>query len=165
MSFLIRDARTVEASILSELAFRSKAHWGYDSDFMEACRAELTYDSHDIENDRIRFCAGVENGHILGFHAVEYLDSETCELEALFVEPEFIGKGYGRKLIEHAVELSAASGAVKLVIQGDPHAELFYLAAGAVRTGIRESVSIPGRQLPLYTIDLAEKQRARQCRK
>ncbi len=37
----IRDARPGEAGELSGLAFRSKAHWGYSTAFMEACRSEL----------------------------------------------------------------------------------------------------------------------------
>ena len=32
----IREARPDEAELLSELAFRSKAHWGYDAEFLEA---------------------------------------------------------------------------------------------------------------------------------
>lgn len=34
-TLVIRRARADEAGTLSELAFRSKAHWGYDDDFME----------------------------------------------------------------------------------------------------------------------------------
>jgi hypothetical protein len=45
-------------------------------------------------------------------------------------------------------------GATKLIIQGDPNAERFYIAAGGVRTGTRESASIPGRFLPTFAIDL-----------
>ena len=39
---MIRPARSGEAKALSDLALRSKAHWGYDAAFMAACRAELT---------------------------------------------------------------------------------------------------------------------------
>lgn len=39
---LIRDARPDEAGELTELALRSKAHWGYDEAFMASCREELT---------------------------------------------------------------------------------------------------------------------------
>lgn len=41
-----------------------------------------------------------------------------------------------------------------MIIQDDPNAEAFYLAAGGVRTGDRESDSIPGRFLPLFVIDV-----------
>jgi len=38
----IRPALTSEADALSRLCFRSKAHWGYDADFMAKSRASLT---------------------------------------------------------------------------------------------------------------------------
>jgi len=43
-----------------------------------------------------------------------------------------------------------------LTIQGDPHAEGFYLAVGALPAGKRDSASIPGRELPVYTITLSD---------
>jgi len=39
-------------------------------------------------------------------------------------------------------------------IQGDPNAESFYFAAGAIKKGNRESASIPWRYLPLFIIPL-----------
>ncbi|MEE8490728.1 MAG: hypothetical protein V3S60_03740 [Acidimicrobiia bacterium] len=35
----IRPARRDELDLLSDLALRSKGFWGYDDDFLEACRA------------------------------------------------------------------------------------------------------------------------------
>ena len=37
MNICIREANTTEAELLTKLALESKAHWGYDSDFMKAC--------------------------------------------------------------------------------------------------------------------------------
>ena len=42
-----------EARLLSELALRSKGHWGYDQAFLDACRAELTLAPEDLERQRI----------------------------------------------------------------------------------------------------------------
>jgi hypothetical protein len=39
---VIRFATPDEAELLTSLAMRSKASWGYSAEFMEACRAELT---------------------------------------------------------------------------------------------------------------------------
>ena len=75
-------------------------------------------------------------------------------MNALFVEPECIGQGFGRRLIEAAKADAREWGAVELVVQGDPNADRFYRAAGAVRIGQRVSCSIPGRYLPLYRIPL-----------
>ena len=60
------------------------------------------------------------------------------------------------KLIERAMQTARQRGAKRLVIQADPNAEPFYLSVGARRIGTRESASIPGRQLPLLAVELAQ---------
>lgn len=150
----IRHALPGEARLLSELALRSKAHWGYPKEFMDACRAELTVERSHIQNDAFEHAVAVVDGTIVGFYALKS-ESTTCrELWALFVEPDCIGCGIGRTLIEHAIRTLQENGASLLLIQGDPHASEFYAAAGARQIGTRESGSIPGRILPLYEIDI-----------
>jgi Acetyltransferase (GNAT) family. len=94
---------------------------------------------------------------VVGFYALKRLSEAETELEAMFVEPAFIGSGCGRQLMEHAKAVAAALGAKQLIIQSDPYAERFYAAAGGVVTGTRESASIPGRYLPTLAIDLASR--------
>ena len=133
---------------------RSKAHWGYSDEFMSACREELTYSDAQIDSDNYEFYVCEAEGRIAGFYALELPGSTDAELEALFVEPESIGQGFGRMLMEHAKARAAALGIKQLIIQGDPNAESFYEAAGGVGDGQRESSSIPGRFLPVFRIDL-----------
>src|SRR3954471_22980233 len=45
----IRPPTIDELSGLSDLCFRSKAVWGYDEEFMEACRGELSFEPRDLE--------------------------------------------------------------------------------------------------------------------
>ncbi len=155
---LIRPARVDEAPSLSELALRSKAHWGYSPEFLQACRAELSYGEDQLLSERVRFFVLEGAGQVVGFHALKRQSGTEFELEALFVEPAFIGKGFGRLLVEHAKSVTSAMGGTKLVVQGDPHAERFYLAAGGVLTGSTESGSIPGRLLPTFSFDLSDNQ-------
>jgi GNAT superfamily N-acetyltransferase len=152
---VIRPARPGEARLLSDLALRSKGHWGYSREFLEACRDELTYTEDLLRAEHMRFFVLEERSDVIGFHALERLDPTLVQLEALFVEPAQIGRGWGRRLIEHAKRTAADLGAKRMVIQGDPHAEAFYLAAGGVVTGRSESASIPGRFLPTFAIELA----------
>ena len=154
MNSIIRAAARTESTTISSLAIRSKAHWGYSNDFIEACREELTYTVAQIESGDYLFQVCEIEGSVAGFYALEFLDPEEAELEALFVEPAMIGQGIGRKLIEHAKELAAELGIRRIIIQVDPNAESFYLAAGGVADGERESCSIPGRFLPIFRIDL-----------
>ena len=153
-TIVIRDAEPSEATGLSCLAVRSKAHWGYSVEFMEACRRELTVSESKLASDVYYYSVAENQEEIVGFYALERLSSEEFELEALFVETEYIGSGVGRALIKHAKNHAAANGGHTLIIQGDPHAEKFYRAAGGKRTGERESASIPGRFLPVFSISL-----------
>lgn len=149
----LREARPQEAPLLSALAFRAKAVWGYSHEFMQACRHELTYPASEIA--RGGFVVAEEAGGIAGFYALAPAADGAVELEALFVAPEKIGRGIGRTLIEDAKARAVRRGARRLVIQGDPNAARFYAAAGGVPSGSRPSGSIPGRALPVFVIALA----------
>lgn len=150
----IRAARPDEARHLSEVAMRSKAHWGYSAAFMEACRVELAVTPAKIEDDSYHYFVAERDGAILGFCAIVYPTDTDCELEALFVEPSHIGTGIGRALMDRAKTRAAGLGARRLTIQGDPNARDFYCAAGGEIVGSRESGSIPGRFLPVFAISL-----------
>ena len=148
----IRDAVPADLPAIAALALRSKGHWGYDPAVLEDMREELSWDAEDLA--RMRFRVG-ETTEFVGFSAVDRIDPTHAELEALFVDPTWIGTGAGRLLMTDAIEVARELGARVLVIQSDPFAEGFYLAAGAVRVGERPSASIPGRILPLLEVELA----------
>ncbi len=39
---LIRSAKDKDCNILSDLAYKSKAYWGYTEDFLKQCKDDLT---------------------------------------------------------------------------------------------------------------------------
>jgi GNAT superfamily N-acetyltransferase len=148
----IRDAAPDEAAYLSALALRSKAYWGYSREFIQSCKTELTYRPSQIADERYHFVVAQLDAAAVGFYALEAISPRQFELEALFVDPQHIGAGVGRQLMQHALDSVAAKSGESLLIQGDPNAEKFYLAAGAKLIGTRESGSISGRHLPLFEI-------------
>lgn len=150
----LRPARPGEGPLLSAMAFRSKRHWGYSPAFMAACRAELTVSEADLANPARHYHVAESGGAVVGFYALERTPPDHYELEALFVDPKHIGQGIGRALIEHAKAHARRQGARSIRIQGDPNAMSFYLAAGGIQRGTRESASIPGRDLPVFCIPL-----------
>ncbi len=153
---VIRDAAPEEAGWLTALAIRSKAHWGYSAEFMDACRDELTVDPRRIGRGDFH-CVLAESGQsIIGYYALQRLSDDEYELDALFVEPDYIGHGVGRSLIQNAKIRLKQIGTKRLTIQGDPNATAFYIAAGGHQVGERASGSIAGRVLPLFQIDLFE---------
>ncbi|CAM3880991.1 GNAT family N-acetyltransferase [Kibdelosporangium persicum] len=148
---VLRAARPGEAAALGELALRSKAHWGYDRDFLDACRAELSFRLRDVVERGIVVAA--EGDRLLGFYSVEGRAPEG-ELAHMWLEPSEIGKGLGKRLWRHAMESARAAGFTVLTIDAEPAAEGFYLAMGAVKVGETPSGSIPGRVLPRLRADL-----------
>ncbi len=151
---IIRRAKMTEADVISELAIRSKAHWGYSAEFMMACREELTVTPDNINDPKRDYFVCEVGGEIMGYFATVPISECERELEALFVEPQCMGFGYGRRLLDHAKEIACKRGANVLLIQSDPNAAAFYTAIGATHIGDTESGSIPGRFLPEYKIEL-----------
>jgi GNAT superfamily N-acetyltransferase len=149
----IRDAESADCSALSALAFASKAWWGYDDAFMEACRVELTVAPADLCNTRVRIADedDVERpDQLLGFHGLR-----GDELWWMFVAPDAMSRGVGRALFDDACMVARDAGVRTLRIEADPNATAFYERMGAHRVGEVPSASIEGRVLPLYSLDLA----------
>lgn len=145
----LRAARVDELASLSELCLRSKAVWGYDRAFMEACRAELTLSADNLAG----LTVAERDGKIVGVAEIS-LGGATAHLEKLFVEPTLLRGGVGRVLFEWAKTTAAASGAARMVIEADPDAVPFYRRLGARDDGFAPSGSVPGRLLPRLVLDL-----------
>jgi GNAT superfamily N-acetyltransferase len=150
----IRPALAGESETISALALRSKAHWGYSPEFLEQCRAELTYTPERCASGRVMVAA--RDGGILGFYATDG-DAPRGELDALFVDPDHIGTGLDGLLLQHALTQTASAGYTELCLDADPYAAEFYLRHGAVLIGETPSGSIPGRSLPRMRFDLGER--------
>jgi GNAT superfamily N-acetyltransferase len=152
MKAVVRRATPDEAPALSELALRSKALWGYDPAFLEACRAPLTLAPTYIATQPVYV---LENhGRTMGFYGLSGA-APRLTLEFLYVEPRATGLGMGRQLFAHALTTARSAGAHELLIAADPFAEGFYRAMGATRIGQVPSEAIPDRWLPLMRLELA----------
>jgi len=129
----IRRARLTEASVLSALALGAKQHWGYLPEEIERWRHLLAISADDIAANPT-FVAELEN-EIVGFYSL-VPSAEACELDHLWVSPQFARRGIGRALLAHAVNVACLAGASSIAIDADPNAEPFYVACGAVRQGV-----------------------------
>ena len=132
---------------------RSKAHWGYDTEFMRLSWRSLQIDPAAIAAGRV-FVAVDERDRPLGVVDCAFL-GEDVDLMHLFVEPAALGRGVGRALFAVAVEWTRAQGRRTLLIASDPNAVGFYRRLGAVDAGLIPSEAVPGRMLPLlkYAVD------------
>lgn len=141
----IRLAQPDEAHELTQLMQRSKAYWGYDETFMSLFRSELQVKAETIR-EGIVYVLVNRDGERLGYY--HFLNpAGKLHLEDLFIEPEAIGKGYGKLLFKHAVSVAREMGFREFSFDSDPNAEPFYLHLGAERVSRRES-RIKGRFIP-----------------
>lgn len=147
----LRPARVGECAELTGLIMRSKASNGYDTAFMEACRAELTVTPETLA--RGPFAVLETDGKVIGTAQVSREEGDW-HLQLMFVDPACQGMGAGRRLIDWARAEARTQGASELHIEADPNAEAFYLKAGAHRVGAAPSGSIPGRMIPLMILPL-----------
>jgi N-acetylglutamate synthase-like GNAT family acetyltransferase len=144
----LRPARPDEADLISDLAVRSKAYWGYDDDFLAGSRIQLAVKPDEVERRRVTVAE--RDGVVVGFYALEG-DPPVGVLDLMFVDPDHLRAGVGRRLFAHAVSTARAAGLTEFTIDSDPFAEEFYLAMGAVRTGETPSKVRVGRKLPRLT--------------
>lgn len=142
---IIRPPAVDELPAVSALCFRSKAVWGYDHAFMEACRKELSVGVDDLQSTSMAIAE--QDGRLLGVAQIRVRGREA-ELLKLFVEPTGLRGGIGRALFGWAAASAAQQGADRLIIEADPDAIPFYRRLGAEDAGIAPSGSIPGRTLP-----------------
>jgi len=147
----IRPARPDEAEVLTALAIRSKAHWGYDDTFMAACVDELTMTPGRVRTANL-LVAEVE-GALKGMAGLER-DGDGWEVCMMFIDPAAIGTGLGKLLFLALMDQARDMGIDALNIDADPNAESFYLRMGAVTVGRVASGSIPGRMIPQLLLRL-----------
>ncbi len=139
----LRAACPDDASVVSDLALRSKGHWGYDEAFLEACRADLTWQPAQMDTITL----AESEGEVVGFFSLV-----GSELDALFVTPEAIGQGFGASLLKAALSQARAQGIEAIEFDADPQAVPFYARFRAVVVGESPSTSIAGRSLPRMRI-------------
>ena len=125
----IRKALVAEAAALHALTGRSALHWGYEPEFLEWEPESIAVTPELIASATVYVLE--DAGRMLGYYALTGEPSKLW-LDKLFVEPDRIGTGCGKRLWLHAVTTARELGAVELLIAADPNASPFYRAMGAV---------------------------------
>lgn len=141
----IRQAKSSEAALLTDIAARGESYWGVDPDFVENFTAIYRITENFI-NDNPTYVIE-EEGKIIGFYGLS-TKKEQKELEYLYIEPEYIGKGYGRHLWNHMIDYCKGNGIDNIVFVANPQAVGFYTKLGAVEIGLVESLVRKGRMVP-----------------
>jgi ribosomal protein S18 acetylase RimI-like enzyme len=142
----IIKANITDGNALTVLTLKSKAYWGYTDDQIESWKDDLTISSDYVSNNQVFKL--VADDKLVGFYAFLPETNTKVALNFLFVAPEFIGKGFGKILMNDFLERIKKLQYKTVTLVADPNAEAFYKSAGFNVTEKLES-SIEGRFLPV----------------
>ena len=119
---------------------------------MELWQPQLTFGPGYFEENE-SWVAEIDQAPV-GFYTL-LEKAENAWIENLFVSPEAMGKGVGRRLFLHALDRSRQRGFENLRLEADPNAAGFYEKMGMKKIGERLSeVEGQPRILPVMEIRL-----------
>jgi len=129
----IRYAQVSERDALEQLQRRSSRH-------QPMYRAQLAAHPDAIELPAEQITAGlvrvaVQAGVVVGFAVLLERSGDACELDGLFVEPDRMRAGVGRRLVEDAKRMAREQGATRIDVVANPQAVAFYEAVGLTAAG------------------------------
>ena len=150
MNLQILPVNPEQADELMHIALAAKAHWGYPKRWMEIWAPELTFRSeYFVEHESWAAVAGEKP---IAFYTLQDKNGNAW-IENLWVLPEFIGKGIGKTLFQHAVELARQRGYKVLQLEADPNAVSFYQKMGMYQIGERR-YQVDGQPRSLPTMEM-----------
>lgn len=148
---ILERANVQDSKALSALCFASKAYWGYSQEQMNSWRDELTISAEYILKNQV-YKLRIDN-QLIAFYSYYSLPEKSVFMDNLFIDPTFIGKGYGRVLMDDFLIRIMDEGKIRVLLHADPHAENFYLKRGFNTVG-KEATNIDNRYLPLMELKL-----------
>jgi len=128
-TFLIRDAVPGDMGALRDVFRRSSLSNHGDRANLLAHPDALELSDLAVSEGRMR--TAVADGGIVGF-ATWLCTGDVVELEDLFVDPEWMGQGAGRALVQDLVAIGRKRGVRRIEVTANPHALAFYEKTGFV---------------------------------
>jgi N-acetylglutamate synthase-like GNAT family acetyltransferase len=148
----IEEAKTFDVNELTELTIRSKSHWNYSKKQIEEWKDDLTITSDYINEKEVYKL--IDNKSLIGYYSYFKLNEIDIKMENLFIEPKYIGQGYGKFLMSDFLQRIKEAGFKKVTLDADPNAEKFYSYIGFHIVGQLES-SVKDRFLPIMEMEIS----------
>ena len=148
---VIRDGRPQERAALDELQRRASLMWEEYRAYLLANPDVIVLPlSLKLAESRDAGGAQLDQERPVGF-ARTAAQKIICDLDGLFVEPGFWGRGIARTLVEDAAARARAAGAAAIEVLANPRAEGFYAKLGFAVCGGGQTLFGPANRMRLLT--------------
>lgn len=147
----IVNATSKDDEVLTFITKKSKAFWGYSEEQILIWNNSLTVSKQYIENNTVFKL--ITEDTIIGYYSYFNIEKDTIKLDNLFILPDFIGKGFGKLLMNDFLKRIKKSETKKVQLHSDPNAENFYSKLGFKKVGSFET-SIKNRFMPIMELYL-----------
>ena len=142
-----QDAKTEDLKQINQLIRLSKAHWGYDREFMDHFMEKFGCTKEYLKSaiTKIYFI----NNELIAIYSFSTHSDGLFELDYFLIHPDYIGKGLGRELWHACCTTAQGVGKDEFILWSDPNAENFYLKMGCDKIGTRKSPLLENRYAPI----------------
>lgn len=118
----LTEASLEDAFLLSSIAQKAKAHWGYPAEWLALWKDDLSF-TQDFLNTHFVLVLKLDD-QIKGF-CIIMEGPDHFNIEHCWVLPEYLGKGYGLQLLKKALSEPDFVNQ-KIQVLSDPNAVGFY---------------------------------------
>ena len=147
---VFRRGEAEDREVLDEMTLAGIRHWGHDVHHQEAYQGLVQMLSSQDGPEAHTVFVLEDDAEVVAFYELQDREGHV-ELVRMFMRPDLIGHGFGRKLWNHAVNV-AAENHNRMLIMSDPSAIGFYTAMGA--TLERQEEVAPGFLLGVFWYNL-----------
>ena len=148
MVVAVRTAVVADLPALRQLFRRSSLSNEGDRELMLA-HPELVGPTDAAVAERRTRVAVAADRTVVGFATGRRLQGGVLELEDLFVDPNWMRRGVGRRLVEDVVDVAKRRGIDRIEVTANPHADAFYRSVGFVYIGQAETEFGPAARMVL----------------
>jgi GNAT superfamily N-acetyltransferase len=141
----VRTAVVGERRALEELMMRASIAGTRYGEELRAHPDAVSVPAEQFADGLVRVAE--RDGAVAGFAVLLGPVDGACELDAIFVEPELMGTGIGRVLMEDAVARAADWGATHIDVIANPDAIAFYERMGFTKEGEAATRFGPARRM------------------
>ncbi len=133
MLYKIIPSDPIDIKKLNEIAYESKASWGYPVHWLDSWESELIVSPDSFNNEYIFQAIDVRK-KILGYYRLLKQEGFLV-LNGFWILPKCMGKGIGKALFQHLLETAKKNNFTTIKWESDPNAAAFYKYMGAKETG------------------------------